>query len=89
MTKTTAQRRRRQYGRPMTRESLREVRERRALSLSELADASGVHRATIHRIEQKMCHPLGHTRRSLAEALNVAVDAIAWPEKSQGKGQAA
>jgi DNA-binding XRE family transcriptional regulator len=57
---------------------LRELRDRRALSLSELADLAGVDRKTIHRIEhgQQMPHP--STRRKLAKALRVNVDRIAW-----------
>lgn len=58
--------------------SLREMRDRRALSLSELAALAHVDRTTIHRIEHGQQAPHPATRRKLAEALHVAVDRIAW-----------
>ena len=53
---------------------LREVRRRRALTIRELGERSGVHRDTIHRIELGETDPRPSTIRKLAEALNVDPD---------------
>lgn len=66
------------HSRKPRRAPLREVRERRTLSLSDLAQLSHVDRMTIHRIEQGRHSPFPRTRRRLAEALRIAVDRIDW-----------
>ena len=48
---------------------LREVRRRRALTIRELGERSGVHRDTIHRIELGETDPRPSTIRKLADAL--------------------
>lgn len=58
--------------------TLAQWRDRRALSLSDLAKLAHVDRQTIHRIERGLQAPHPSTRRKLAEALHVAVDRIAW-----------
>jgi transcriptional regulator with XRE-family HTH domain len=51
-------------------ERLQELRRRRVMSISDLSEASGVHRNTIHRIEQgKPAYT--STIRKLAKALDV------------------
>lgn len=51
-------------------EKLKELRRRRVMSISDLSNASGVHRNTIHRIEQgKPAYT--STIRRLAKALEV------------------
>lgn len=50
---------------------LRELRERASLSQMELAERSGVSRATIADLERDKRTPHPRTRRKLAEALGV------------------
>jgi len=51
---------------------LKKLREQQALSLTDLADKSGVNRITIHRIETGKQKPMPRTIRKLAEALHVS-----------------
>jgi transcriptional regulator with XRE-family HTH domain len=51
-------------------ERLQELRRRRVMSISDLSEASGVHRNTIHRIEQGK-PAFTSTIRKLAKALEV------------------
>jgi transcriptional regulator with XRE-family HTH domain len=55
---------------------LKELRRLRALSQEELAEASGVGRATISRIERGETGAHGRTLRRLATALGVAVEEL-------------
>jgi transcriptional regulator with XRE-family HTH domain len=57
-------------------ERLRELRKLRALSQDELAEAAGVGRATISRIERKETGAHGRTLRKLAKALGVDVSEL-------------
>lgn len=52
---------------------LREWREYRALSISELADACGISRMTVSRLEHGKHAPQARTRRTLAKALQLDV----------------
>jgi transcriptional regulator with XRE-family HTH domain len=64
-------------------ERLRELRRRRVMSISDLSEASGVHRNTIHRIEQgKPAYTT--TIRKLAKALEVEPGELVEPE---GQGE--
>ena len=53
--------------------NLKRLREQQALSLTDLAQKSGVNRITIHRIENGKQKPMPRTIRKLAEALQVNV----------------
>lgn len=55
-------------------ENLKMLRQRRALSLSDLALLSQVSRVTINRIENGKQKPSPRTIRKLAEALQVSVE---------------
>ena len=57
-------------------DNLRRLRERQALSLTDLAKMSGVNRITIHRIENGKQKPMPRTIRKLAEALQVKVEQL-------------
>ena len=46
-------------------------RSRRKMSIQELADKSGVNRATVSRIERRVSKPYGQTLGKLAEVLQV------------------
>jgi transcriptional regulator with XRE-family HTH domain len=54
--------------------TLKSLRQRKALSLSDLAHISGVGRVTINRIENGKQEPRPKTIRALAEALQVEVE---------------
>jgi len=56
--------------------TLKKLREKRALSLTDLAEKSGVNRITIHRIETGKQKPMPRTIRKLAEALQVDVEEL-------------
>lgn len=56
--------------------TLKRLREKRALSLTDLAEKSGVNRITIHRIETGKQKPMPRTIRKLAEALQVGVEEL-------------
>lgn len=60
-------------------ETLRRLREDRALSLQDLADRSGVAKATIVALEAGRRPARPATRRKLAEALRVQPNEIVWP----------
>ncbi len=66
-------------GRPQVQIPLREAREKRSLSLSELAVLAGVDRMTVYRVEQGRNAPYPRTRRLLAQALKMEPGQIAWP----------
>jgi DNA-binding XRE family transcriptional regulator len=53
---------------------LKKLREKSALSLTDLAEKSGVNRITIHRIETGKQKPMPRTIRKLAAALKVNVE---------------
>jgi HTH-type transcriptional regulator, competence development regulator len=55
---------------------LKELRRLRALSQEELAEESGVGRATISRIERGETGAHGRTLRRLAQALGVGVEEL-------------
>jgi transcriptional regulator with XRE-family HTH domain len=55
---------------------LKELRRLRALSQQELAEESGVGRATISRIERGETGAHGRTLRRLAQALGVGVEEL-------------
>lgn len=57
-------------------EKLKRLREKRALSLTDLSEKSGVNRITIHRIETGKQKPMPRTIRKLAEALQVNVEEL-------------
>ena len=56
--------------------NLKKLREKQSLSLSDLAQKSGVNRITIHRIENGKQKPMPRTVRKLAEALEVKVEEL-------------
>ncbi len=55
---------------------LKELRKLRAFSQQELADASGIGRATVSRIERGETGAHGRTLRKLAEVLRVDVSEL-------------
>jgi transcriptional regulator with XRE-family HTH domain len=57
---------------PVDAQRLTEARRRRVLSRPELADAAGVDRATLYRLERGGQHAKPATVRKLAESLGVA-----------------
>ena len=61
--------------------NLKRLREQRALSLTDLAQKSGVNRITIHRIENGKQKPMPRTIRKLAEALRVKVEELSTPKR--------
>jgi transcriptional regulator with XRE-family HTH domain len=64
-------------------ELLRELRRRRVMSISDLSEVSGVHRNTIHRIEQgKPAYT--STTRKLARALDVDPAELVGPDRREG-----
>jgi transcriptional regulator with XRE-family HTH domain len=63
---------------------LKELRRLRALSQEELADESGVGRATISRIERGEIGAHGRTLRRLAAALGVDVAELMQVEGADG-----
>jgi transcriptional regulator with XRE-family HTH domain len=60
---------------------LRELRKLRALSQQELAEAAGIGRATLSRIERGETGAHGRTLRRLAEALRVDVAELVKTEE--------
>jgi len=56
--------------------NLKRLREQQALSLTDLAQKSGVNRITIHRIENGKQKAMPRTLRKLAEALQVSVEEL-------------
>lgn len=59
---------------------LRAVREAKFLSLSDLAERSGVSKLTIHRLEHGANQPYPRTVRKLAEALGVEPMELVGPQ---------
>jgi transcriptional regulator with XRE-family HTH domain len=59
--------------------TLRQARERRALSLRELAREAGLSVGTLLRIEHQATTPRPRVRRQLAAALRCDPQHIAWP----------
>jgi len=62
--------------------TLKRLREKRALSLTDLAEKSGVNRITIHRIETGKQKPMPRTIRKLADALQVGVEELTVSRRS-------
>lgn len=58
---------------------LREWRERRGLSQTELANRVGIHRVSLARLESGTAEPKATTVRSIAAALGVSVEALYRP----------
>lgn len=58
-------------------------RMRRAMSIQDLADKSGVNRATINRIETNRVNPSGRTLGKLAQALSVDPTELLEGEQAQ------
>ncbi len=56
--------------------NLKRLREQRVLSLTDLAQITGVNRVTINRIENGKQKPMPRTIRKLAEALRVSVEEL-------------
>jgi len=56
--------------------NLKRLREQRVLSLTDLAQLSGVNRITINRIENGKQKPLPRTVHKLATALRVSVEEL-------------
>ena len=56
--------------------NFKRLREQQSLSLTDLAQKSGVNRITIHRIENGKQKPMPRTIRKLAEALQVSVEEL-------------
>lgn len=65
--------------------NLKKLREQRVLSLSDLAQISGVNRITINRIENGKQKPMPRTIRRLAEALEVEVEELASNQPMPGQ----
>ena len=64
-------------------EKLQELRKRRVMSISDLSEVAGVHRNTIHGIEQgKPAYT--STIRRLAKALEVETAELVGPERGGG-----
>jgi len=59
--------------------NLKRLRERRALSLTDLAEIARVNRVTINRIENGKQKPMPRTIRKLAEALRVSTEELTQP----------
>jgi transcriptional regulator with XRE-family HTH domain len=57
-------------------DNLKRLREKRALSLTDLERISGVNRVTINRIENGKQKAMPRTIRKLAEALRVKVEEL-------------
>lgn len=55
---------------------LKRLRDQRALSLTDLAQITGLSRVTINRIENGKQKPMPRTTRKLAEALGVRVEEL-------------
>ena len=55
---------------------IKRLREQRALSLTDLAQATGLSRVTINRIENGKQRPMPRTTRKLADALGVKVEEL-------------
>ena len=62
-------------------ERLKELRKLRALSQQELAEAAGIGRATLSRIEREETGAHGRTLRKLAEVLSVGVEELVKGEE--------
>ena len=61
-------------------------RMRRKMSIQDLADKSGVNRATISRIERGVNRPYGQTLGKLAEALDVDPAELIDVEENENTG---
>jgi transcriptional regulator with XRE-family HTH domain len=64
--------------------TVRELRERKALTQNDLAERAGISRMTVISIEHGKKSPIASVRRKLAEALGAEPEHIAWPS-SNGK----
>jgi transcriptional regulator with XRE-family HTH domain len=61
---------------------VKKLREQRALSLSDLAQITGLSRVTINRIENGKQKPMPRTIRKLANALGVTVEELTSEQAS-------
>lgn len=61
---------------------IKKIREQRALSLSDLAEVTGLSRVTINRIENGKQRPMPRTIRKLAKALGVTVEELTTEQAS-------
>jgi len=61
---------------------VKKLREQRALSLSDLAQITGLSRVTINRIENGKQRPMPRTIRKLANALGVTVEELTSEQAS-------
>ena len=61
---------------------IKKLREQRALSLSDLAQITGLSRVTINRIENGKQRPMPRTIRKLANALGVTVEELTSEQAS-------
>jgi len=55
---------------------IKALREQQALSLSDVAQITGLSRVTINRIENGKQKPMPRTIRKLAKAFNVSIDEL-------------
>ena len=61
---------------------IKKLREQRALSLSDVAQITGLSRVTINRIENGKQRPMPRTIRKLANALGVTVEELTSEQAS-------
>jgi transcriptional regulator with XRE-family HTH domain len=61
---------------------VKKLREQRALSLSDVAQITGLSRVTINRIENGKQRPMPRTIRKLANALGVTVEELTSDQAS-------
>jgi len=61
---------------------VKKLREQRALSLSDVAEITGLSRVTINRIENGKQRPMPRTIRKLANALGVNVEELTSDQAS-------
>ena len=61
---------------------IKKLREQRALSLSDVAQITGLSRVTINRIEYGKQRPMPRTIRKLANALGVTVEELTSEQAS-------
>jgi len=67
-------------------EKIKKLRQRQALSLSDLAELTKLSRVTINRIENGKQNPMPRTIRRLAKALGVSVQELTAEEEKSHQG---
>lgn len=67
----------------LNREALIAIRERSGMNKSQLADAAGVDRTLVHRIENGERNATPDVMRKLAQGLKVPVTAIIGPSEDE------